>query len=107
HYLLMGFVEEPQAYFNYFDVFIMTSQQEGLGSSVLDAFMFEVPVVATDAGGLKDLLSGGRGITIPVGNSKKLAEGIETMLQYSQTENPYIPPAKAYVEQAHGMGEIT
>jgi len=31
----------------------MTSKEEGLGSSVLDSFVNKVPVVATNAGGLK------------------------------------------------------
>src|SRR5690606_8664054 len=102
-YLLVGFVEEPQAFYPYFDVFVMSSIQEGLGSSVLDAFMYEVPVVSTHAGGLKDLLAHQRGIAVEPGNAPALAAGIEKMLEFNKTNNPYIPIAKTYVEQEHGM----
>jgi len=106
-YILMGFVDEPQAYYPYFDVFVMSSLQEGLGSSVLDAFMYEVPVVSTLAGGLKNLISGQRGIAVNPGDPVALATALNEMLQYEKAHNPYIPAAKAYVEKQHDMKQIT
>jgi len=42
-----------------FDVFLMTSQTEGLGTSILDAFACKVPVVSTNAGGIAEIVSDG------------------------------------------------
>ncbi len=38
------------------DVFLITSTEEGLGTSVLDAFAARVPVVATRAGGIPEMV---------------------------------------------------
>jgi glycosyltransferase involved in cell wall biosynthesis len=42
------------------DLFVLSSRTEGLGSSILDAFSLGVPVVATKAGGIPDLVEDGR-----------------------------------------------
>src|SRR6185369_88190 len=72
-YFLMGFAHKVEDFYSLFDVFVMTSKQEGLGSSVLDAFIRKVPVVSTNAGGLKDLLANDRGIACEVGDSDGIA----------------------------------
>ena len=43
-------------------VFVLTSSQEGLGTVILDAQAAGVPVVATRAGGIPELLRDGAGI---------------------------------------------
>ncbi len=46
------------------------------------AYAFGVPVVATDTGGLPEVIENGKsGFTVPVGNIEKLAEGIIMILQ--------------------------
>ena len=58
----------------------MSSQEEGLGSSVLDAFIYKVPVVSTDAGGLKETVEG-RGLLCHVKDSKCMADSINRILE--------------------------
>lgn len=38
------------------DIFLITSTEEGLGTSILDAFAARVPVVATEAGGIPEMV---------------------------------------------------
>ena len=63
------------------DLVMMTSQSEGLGSSILDAFASRVPVVATDAGGIPEIVRDGEtGMLAPVGDAETLAlKGIEVL----------------------------
>ena len=42
------------------DLFVLSSRTEGLGSTILDAFSLGVPVVATAAGGIPDMVEDGR-----------------------------------------------
>ena len=65
-----------------FDIFLMTSRQEGLGTSVLDAFLCNVPVVSTDAGGLPEMVVDGQtGLLAKVGDDEALAEACVRILQ--------------------------
>lgn len=59
------------------DIFVLPSRTEGLGSTILDAFSLEVPVVATRAGGIPDLVEDGRtGRLADVGHPESLATTI-------------------------------
>lgn len=107
-YFLMGFVEEAEDFFSLFDVFVMSSAEEGLGSSVLDAFLYKVPVVATDAGGLMELLEDGRGIRCPKRNPEALAEGIREMLSMRVEQRKDMAlKACEYVSHYHTLDFIT
>jgi glycosyltransferase involved in cell wall biosynthesis len=79
-YRLPGFYDNVEDFFSIFDLFVMSSQEEGLGSSVLDAFIYKVPVVSTDAGGLKETVEG-RGLLCHVKDSKCLANSINRILE--------------------------
>ena len=89
-YFLMGFVPDMEDFFSIFEVFVMASKEEGLGSSVLDAFINKVPVVSTNAGGLKDLLQDERGIICEIGNSTSIAEGIDSLLKNSEKKYSFL-----------------
>ena len=63
------------------DVFLITSETEGLGTSVLDAFAAKVPVVATAAGGIIELVEDGKtGLLGPIKDPKALAEAVKRVL---------------------------
>ncbi|MGG9970985.1 glycosyltransferase [Ferruginibacter sp. SUN002] len=106
-YILMGFVENVEAFFPSFNIFTMSSEEEGLGSSVLDAFINKVPVVSTNAGGLADLLKDERGFLCEIRNGQALANGIETVLDNPEQREKYISNAFNYVESNHDMKRQT
>ncbi len=106
HYLLMGFEQDLESFFPVFDVFVMSSQEEGLGSSVLDAFRYKVPVVSTNAGGLKDLVSG-RGLICPVRDPDCLARSMNQVLRDPDSCLDMTRKAQAYVLREHGLEEMT
>lgn len=66
------------------DIFLITSETEGLGTSVIDAFACKVPVVATRAGGIPELVKHEKsGLLADVKDSKELANQIERFLTQS------------------------
>lgn len=79
-YLLLGFEPEVERLFAALSVFVMASRFEALGSSVLDAMLQNVPVVSTDAGGLKETVSQGRGLVCAPGDAAAMAAHISFML---------------------------
>lgn len=56
---LAGFVDNVGDYLSAFDVFVFPSLHEALGSSVLDAMQFGLPIVATRVGGIPEFVEDG------------------------------------------------
>jgi glycosyltransferase involved in cell wall biosynthesis len=105
-YYLLGFVDDVEDFYSVFDVFVSSSRQEGLGSSVLDAFLYGVPVVSTDAGGLRELVDG-RGLLCAVGDSVMLAELIKKALDDSQWRARAVETSRAYAKSEFSLERVT
>jgi glycosyltransferase involved in cell wall biosynthesis len=77
---LLGHIPDPVRLIADADVYVMSSSQEGLGTSVLDAMARGIPVAATAAGGLPDLLSDGAGLLVTPGDFSALADAVDRIL---------------------------
>jgi len=65
-------------------LFILSSNEEGLGFVILEAMACGLPIISTDCGGPSTaIISGETGILTPIGNSKAMAEAA-----YKLTINP-------------------
>ena len=106
-YYLMGFADNVEDLFLKMDIFVMSSEMEGLGSSVLNAFLYKVPVVSTDAGGLKELVGDGRGILCKKNSPGLLAAAIEDLINYPKLRSQITTNAFDYVNQFHSINYIT
>jgi L-malate glycosyltransferase len=62
------------------DVSVVPSDSESLSNVVLESMAAGVPVVATNVGGNVELLSGGRGVLVPVNDEAGLADALERLL---------------------------
>lgn len=59
------------------DIACLSSREEGMGSVLLDALAFGVPVAATRAGGIPEVIEDGvTGLLAPVGSPSELADAI-------------------------------
>lgn len=105
-YHLEGYVSDADDFFALFDLFVMSSREEGLGSSVLDAFIHKVPVVSTDAGGLKELVTG-RGLVVPKESPQLLAEAMNQLLEPSQMRSEFLKSAFETVSTTYSKKETT
>lgn len=56
---MLGFREDPVSVMQSLDLFLITSVTEGLGTIVLEAFAAGIPVVATRAGGIPEMVEDG------------------------------------------------
>jgi len=101
-YFQMGHYENVEDYFSIMDVFLMTSKEEGLGSSVLDAFNYEVSVVSTNAGGLNDLVKD-RGFVCDIGDTQCLSQGLSLALDSSKESIAHKIIAKEYCDNEMGV----
>ena len=60
HVMLAGFRPDVLSLHKAFDIFVMSSVTEGLGTSLLDAMACGKPIVATTAGGMPEVVQDGR-----------------------------------------------
>jgi glycosyltransferase involved in cell wall biosynthesis len=81
HVLLPGFRTDVLGCLKSFDIFVMSSVTEGLGTSILDAMACRRPVVATMAGGIPEIVDDGKtGVLVPPRDSSALADAIVRLL---------------------------
>lgn len=78
---LMGHLPNPERLVADANVFVMSSRQEGLGTSVLEAMALGIPVASTGAGGLPEMLGRGAGLVVPSGDAGGLAEAVARILE--------------------------
>lgn len=78
---LLGFVEDAARFLMAFDVFILPSITEALGLVLLEAGHAGLPVVASNVGGIPEIIEDGEtGILVQSRDSKGLAEAIKKII---------------------------
>lgn len=82
HVFLAGFRPDVLSLHKAFDIFVMSSITEGLGTSLLDAMACGRPIVATTAGGMPEVVEDGQtGILVPPRDDRAMADAIVKLLK--------------------------
>lgn len=82
HVILGGFRPDVLSLLKGFDLFVMPSVTEGLGTSLLDAMACEKPIVASRVGGIPEVVADGQtGLLVPPKDADLLAEAIVRVLK--------------------------
>ncbi len=102
-YRLLGFESGVEQLYPALAVFVMASRHEALGSSVLDAMAQSVPVVATQAGGLMELLAEGRGLLSATDDASGLARHIGEVLSVPELGRVMAERSLQEVQNRYGV----
>jgi glycosyltransferase involved in cell wall biosynthesis len=74
---LAGFVDDLQQFYAALDLYIMPSRSEGWGLTALRAMAYGVPVIASNVGGLREVVQQGKtGWLVPPNSPEALADAI-------------------------------
>lgn len=73
-----GFVVNVEDYLANSDVFLLSSDYEALPLAVLEAMAAGLPIVATDVGGVRDIVTD-NGILIPAGDTSAMVQAMEEL----------------------------
>jgi len=83
--IFLGFRHDIAEILSALDMFVLASVKEGLGVSLLEAGSYGVPIVATNVGGIPEIVQDGvTGFLVPPRDSEALAEKIIHVLDHPQ-----------------------
>jgi glycosyltransferase involved in cell wall biosynthesis len=81
-------------------VFVLPSVSEGLGRVVVEAMATGTPVIASDVGGIPEMVENGtRGFLVPPGDEAELAERLRWVLRHSEEAYEMGRRAHAFAER--------
>lgn len=100
HVRMTGFLNNIEEVLPELDLFLMTSQTEGLGTSILDAFACQVPVVATNAGGIPEMVHHEiTGLLAPIKNAEKLSQQVLRLILNPSLRSQFTEAAYQTLQQ--------
>lgn len=77
-----GFVPDAKIYANAFDIFLLPSLKEGLPYVVLEAGLAGLPVIATNVGGIPEIVENGAcGIVVTAKDPRKIADALVALIE--------------------------
>ena len=95
----LGFKDNIADYLRGLDLFAFPSRNEGLGSTLLDVIDCGVPIVASDAGGIPDIIQHQKtGLLVPVNDSVALANALEQLYNDVELRQKLIHNANRHVK---------
>lgn len=95
------------------DVFVRPSLSEGFGSSFIEAMAAGLPVIGTQAGGIKDFLfdpsqnsRGATGLVVEMDSPEQIAKSVERLLSDSRLRERLVKNAKKMVEKKYNWDTV-
>lgn len=97
---LLGHRADVRDVYEALDVFVQSSDTEGIPNAVLEAMAMEVPIVATDVGGTRGIVEDGKhGLLVPRRDPEALARAIRQTLDDHLESGHRVAAARARVER--------
>jgi GT2 family glycosyltransferase/glycosyltransferase involved in cell wall biosynthesis len=116
-----GWIRDIHYAFADLDILALTSLNEGTPVSIIEAMASSVPVIATDAGGVRDLLGSldddaeagkefavcKRGILCKINDVKSLSKGLAYLVEKNgEKSEARIQRARAFVEEQYSSSQL-
>ncbi|MBN2119191.1 MAG: glycosyltransferase family 4 protein [Anaerolineales bacterium] len=102
HVRLLGSRDDVSLLLATADIFVLPSRSEGLSRALMEAMAAGIPVVATNVGGIRDLITDGvHGLLVPSEDSERLAQSILQLLDAPLMMKRMGAAAQAHVLEAH------
>lgn len=104
---LAGFVDRPAAHWGAASVYAQPSRREGLPLAVVEAMACGLPVVASDVGGLSEVVEHGiTGLLVPPDDPQALAKALLELLSDREGSRSMGQAGRARVEQLYTMSSM-
>lgn len=92
---LPGIVKDIHVQISDAEMFVLSSDYEGLSNALMEAMMMGLPCISTDCAGSDEMIKNGvNGLLVPVGNQQKLTEAMEKLILDKKLSNKLAGNAK-------------
>jgi len=82
--MFLGWRQDVPEVMSVFDIFVLPSLNEGMGKVLVEAMALGIPIVASDVGGIPDLVTHNyNGLLVPPADVEGMAKSINVLLDYS------------------------
>lgn len=107
YFSLLGWQKELKPIYDILDVVCLTSLNEGTPVSLIEAQACEKAIVATDVGGVRDIVFPGKnGYVVPLGNENDFVKKIITLIDDVETRQKMGKYGKEFVFESFGKEKL-
>ncbi|GIX42701.1 MAG: glycosyl transferase [Leptospiraceae bacterium] len=100
--LFLGYRNDVFDLYYLFDIFVMSSKEEGLGTSLLDAMAMGLPIVATTGGGIPEIVMHNKGgLLSSPRDPETMAKHLKILIQDQNLRKSFSEFNKQFVKQFH------
>ena len=104
---LLGFITEAQIYLKAFDIFTLTSIKEGLPYCILEAGLVSLPVIASNTGGIPDIIENGQsGILVTKEKMGEITRAIEYLVENPDKQKTFGENLKQKVQKEFSIEKM-
>lgn len=94
HVFCVGHIHEAARLLKAFDIFVLPSRSEALAYAVIEAKQAELPIIASDVGGIPEIISDKKnGLLVPSGDIQALAQALRTLIADKDLRSRYAEAA--------------
>jgi len=108
---LAGFIPAASRYLKALDIFMLPSLKEGLPYVLMEAMQAELPIIATEVGGIPDLIEDKKeGLLVRAKDTRGMTDALVSMIQHPEMRGAYAAAAAQKQETnfiIHAMIEHT
>jgi len=105
---LAGHSDDVPRWLTAADVFVLSSRNEGMANTMLEAMAVGLPCAATAVSGARQLLAlSGAGVVVPVGDMNALAEAIVSLASDPDARKRMGERARNAVVEGYSLGVVT
>jgi glycosyltransferase involved in cell wall biosynthesis len=101
--MFLGWRSDIPALLGLFDIFVLSSFEEGLPLVILEAMAAAKPVVATAVGGIPDVISSCTGFLVPRRDPERLAGALQTLVLDPTLRNTLGRAGRMFVESRYNL----
>jgi len=104
---LFGFINVASQYLRAFDIFTLTSISEALSLSILEAGLSESAVVASNVGGIPEIITSGEtGLLVPPRDSTAIAQALSSLIDDKEKRTQLGKALQQKVEREFSLKEM-